>query len=183
MTVVSGYRGRLAPLLLSVLGLLVAQVASAKSGGVDYSWGAGALAKAHDYTVTMMLYVLYVCYAVGSVMAIISALLIYFKMQYHEGEVVKNIMTLIQDAVPRGRGHEEHHDAHRCGPVHHRRLDRLPGLLRLQDIREIHPLGIAKTGAHVGTDAGRWEGSPLGAITRSQTTKRNTSLCERFSTV
>ena len=161
MTVVSGYRGRLAPLLLSVLGLLVAQVASAKSGGVDYSWGAGALAKAHDYTVTMMLYVLYVCYAVGSVMAIISALLIYFKMQYHEGEVMKNIMTLI----------------------HHRRLDRLPGLLRLQDIREIHPLGIAKTGAHVGTDAGRWEGSPRGAITRSQTTKRNTSLCERFSTV
>ncbi len=63
MTVVSGYRGRLAPLLLSVLGLL--------------------------------LYVLYVCYAVGSVMAIISALLIYFKMQYHEGEVMKNIMTLI----------------------------------------------------------------------------------------
>ena len=66
MTQASGYRGRLAPLLLSVLGLLVAQVASAKSGGVDYSWGAGALAKAHDYTVTMMLYVLYVCYAVGS---------------------------------------------------------------------------------------------------------------------
>ena len=82
MTQASGYRGRLAPLLLSVLGLMVAQVASAKSGGVDYSWGAGALAKAHDYTVTMMLYVLYVCYAVGSVMAIISALLIYFKMQY-----------------------------------------------------------------------------------------------------
>ena len=70
MTQASGYRGRLAPLLLSVLGLMVA-------------------------TVTMMLYVLYVCYAVGSVMAIISALLIYFKMQYHEGEVVKNIMTLI----------------------------------------------------------------------------------------
>ena len=43
----------------------------------------------------MMLYVLYVCYAVGSVMAIISALLIYFKMQYHEGEVVKNILTLL----------------------------------------------------------------------------------------
>jgi len=78
-----------------MLGLLVAQVASAKSGGVDYSWGAGALAKAHDYTVTMMLYVLYVCYAVGSVMAIISALLIYFKMQYHEGDVVKNILTLL----------------------------------------------------------------------------------------
>ena len=95
MTQANGYRGRLTPLLLSVLGLLAAQVASAKSGGVDYSWGAGALARAHDYTVTMMLYVLYVCYAVGSIMAIISALQIYFKMQYREGEVVKNIMTLI----------------------------------------------------------------------------------------
>lgn len=30
--------------------------ASAKCGGVDYSWGADALANAHDYTVTMMLY-------------------------------------------------------------------------------------------------------------------------------
>ena len=54
-------------------GMLVVQVASAKAGGVDYSWGAGALARAHDFTVTMMLYVLYVCYAVGSVMSIISA--------------------------------------------------------------------------------------------------------------
>jgi len=96
MTAVSiSKRQRLVPLLLTVLGLAVAQLASAKSGGVDYSWGAGALAKAHDYTVTMMLYVLYVCYAVGSIMAIISALLIYFKMQYHEGEVVKNILTLL----------------------------------------------------------------------------------------
>lgn len=63
MTAVSiSRRQRLAPLLLCVLGLLVAQLASAKSGGVDYSWGAGALAKAHDYTVTMMLYVPKVLY-------------------------------------------------------------------------------------------------------------------------
>ena len=87
---------RLSPaFLLTFLGLLVVQSASARAGGVDYSWGASALAKAHDFTVTMMLYVLYVCYAVGSIMAIISALLIYFKMQYHEGEVMKNIMTLL----------------------------------------------------------------------------------------
>ena len=31
--------------------------ASAKCGGVDYSWGADALALMHDYVVTMMLYV------------------------------------------------------------------------------------------------------------------------------
>ena len=85
---------RSAPLLLALAGMLVTQIASARSGGVDYSWGAGALAKAHDYAVTMMLYVLYVCYAIGSIMAIISALVIYFKMQYHEGDVMKSLMTL-----------------------------------------------------------------------------------------
>lgn len=67
----------------------------AKSGNVDYSWGADALAKAHDFTVTMMLYVLYICYAVAAIMVIISSLQIYFKMQTGEGEVTKSIMTLI----------------------------------------------------------------------------------------
>ena len=39
-------------------GILLFQpmLASAKCGGVEYSWGADALANAHDYTVTMMLY-------------------------------------------------------------------------------------------------------------------------------
>ena len=45
------------PLLLTFLGLLVVQAASARAGGVDYSWGASALARAHDFAVTMMLYV------------------------------------------------------------------------------------------------------------------------------
>ena len=35
------------------------QSAFAKCGGVDYSWGADALSNAHDFTVTMMLYVVY----------------------------------------------------------------------------------------------------------------------------
>lgn len=95
MARLSAYRKNIVvPLFLTLLGMLIVQLASAKSGGVDYSWGASALAKAHDYTVTMMLYVLYICYAIGSVMAIISALLIYFKMQFHEGEIGKSIMTL-----------------------------------------------------------------------------------------
>ena len=34
-------------------------LASAKCGNVDYSWGADALASAHDYAVTMMLYVVF----------------------------------------------------------------------------------------------------------------------------
>ena len=81
-------------LLLTFLGLLVVQAASARAGGVDYSWGASALAKAHDFAVTMMLYVVYICFAVGMVMSIISALIIYIKINNQEGQVMKNIMTL-----------------------------------------------------------------------------------------
>lgn len=69
--------------------------ASAKCGNVDYSWGADALAGMHDYVVTMMLYVLYLTYAVAAVMVIISALQIYIKMNTGEDGVTKSILTLI----------------------------------------------------------------------------------------
>ena len=52
-------------------------LASAKCGGVDYSWGADALSNAHDFTVTMMLYVVY---AIAAIVGIIGALQIYIKM-------------------------------------------------------------------------------------------------------
>ena len=39
--------------------LLWPMSASAKCGGVDYSWGADALSHAHYLTVTMMLYVIF----------------------------------------------------------------------------------------------------------------------------
>lgn len=44
---------RLTGLLVGACAVLPA---SAKCGGVDYSWGADALALMHDYVVTMMLY-------------------------------------------------------------------------------------------------------------------------------
>lgn len=69
--------------------------ASAKCGNVDYSRGADALAGMHDYVVTMMLYVLYLTYAVAAVMVIISALQIYIKMNTGEDGVTKSILTLI----------------------------------------------------------------------------------------
>ena len=46
-------------------------------------------------TMTMMLYVLYVCYAVASAMSVISAAIIYIKMQSHEGDVMKSFLTLL----------------------------------------------------------------------------------------
>lgn len=67
----------------------------AKCGGVDYSWGAGALAMAHDYTVTMMLYVQYILFAIGAIVSIIGVLLIFLKMNNNESDITKSIMMLI----------------------------------------------------------------------------------------
>ena len=81
--------------ILSGILLSLPMSASAKCGGVDYSWGADALANAHDYTVTMMLYVVYLSYAVAGLVAIIGALQIYLKMQTGEGDITKSIMMLV----------------------------------------------------------------------------------------
>ena len=67
----------------------------AKCVGVNYSWGADALASMHDYVVTMMLYVLYICYALATVVGIISALQITIKMNIGEDGVKKAIMMLV----------------------------------------------------------------------------------------
>lgn len=52
--------------ILSALCTLLPCSVFAKSGGVNYSWGADALASMHDYVVTMMLYVQYIIYAHNS---------------------------------------------------------------------------------------------------------------------
>lgn len=69
--------------------------AAAKCGGVDYSWGADALATAHDFTVTMMMYVLYVCDAIAGIVTVISAFQIYVKMENGEADTKKDIQTLL----------------------------------------------------------------------------------------
>ena len=81
--------------ILSGILLSLPMSAAAKCGGVDYIWGADALANAHDYTVTMMLYVVYLSYAVAGLVAIIGALQIYLKMQTGEGDITKSIMMLV----------------------------------------------------------------------------------------
>lgn len=45
--------------ILSIYAATLPAAAQAKCGNVDYSWGADALASAHDFTVTMMLYVVF----------------------------------------------------------------------------------------------------------------------------
>ncbi|MCD8282004.1 MAG: DUF4134 domain-containing protein [Prevotella sp.] len=82
-------------LVRSVCGSFVPAVCSAKCGNVDYSWGAEALATAHDFAVTMMLYIVYLCYAVAGIVVIISALQIYIKMNTGEDGIVKSVMMLI----------------------------------------------------------------------------------------
>lgn len=67
----------------------------AKCGAVDYSWGADGLAEATSYLGTMIIYTIYVLYAIAIIMAIISALQIYIKMVNLEGDITKSIMMLI----------------------------------------------------------------------------------------
>ena len=63
---------------LPVLCLLSAQSVSAKCGGVDYSWGADALALMHDYVVT-----------------IYASLQIFIKMNAGEEGIVKEILMVV----------------------------------------------------------------------------------------
>ena len=60
--------------LVAVLSPLLSMTLSAKCGGVDYSWGADALAMMHDYVITMMLYVLYIAYAIAGIVVIVASL-------------------------------------------------------------------------------------------------------------
>lgn len=76
-------------------GLFTTLSASAKCGGVDYSWGADALALMHDYVVTLMLYVLYILYAIAAIVAIYASLQIYFKMNAGEEGIVKDILMVV----------------------------------------------------------------------------------------
>lgn len=74
---------------------LLSMTISAKCGGVDYSWGTDALAMMHDYVVTMMLYVLYISYAIAGIVVVIASLQIYIKMNTGEEGIVKQIMMVV----------------------------------------------------------------------------------------
>ena len=80
-------RNKITSLALVLVGSCYGLTASAKCGSVDYTQGADGLA--------MMLYVLYLAYAFAAIMAIISALQIYIKMNTGEDGITKSIMTLI----------------------------------------------------------------------------------------
>lgn len=76
--------------------LLLPMSASAKCGGVDYSWGADALSNAHDFTVTMMLYVVYLLYAISAIVAIIGALQIYIGFPQCSNRLLQLLEMLVK---------------------------------------------------------------------------------------
>lgn len=86
---------KIARIVLYVLSAVCCQAASAKCGGVDYSWGADGLAKAHDFVITMLLYVVYVCYAVAGIVSVIASLQIYIKINAGEEGWKKEIMMVV----------------------------------------------------------------------------------------
>ena len=67
----------------------------AKCGGVDYTWGADGLAKAHDFVITMLLYVVYLSYAVAGIVAVIASLQIFIKMNVGEEGIRKEIIMVV----------------------------------------------------------------------------------------
>ncbi len=81
--------------LLTVFLLAVSNRLLALCGSVDYSKGAEALSDATHFMGTITMYVLDISYAVAAIVVVISALQIYVKMTYQEGEVLKNIMMLM----------------------------------------------------------------------------------------
>ncbi len=75
--------------------MMCCEAALAKCGGVDYSWGADGLARAHDFIITMLLYVVYLSYAIAGIVAVIASLQIYIKMNVGEEGVKKEIMMVV----------------------------------------------------------------------------------------
>ena len=78
-----------------VASLLIAQAGEAKCGGVDYSWGSDALALMHDFVATMMMYVLYIVYAVGGIVVLYAAMQIYLKMMSGEPGILKDFLMVL----------------------------------------------------------------------------------------
>lgn len=91
--------------------------AFAKSGSVNYSWEWSALATMHDFVVTMMLYVQYICCTIAGVYVIVSVCQIYIKMNTGEDGITKS-----------------DNDACRRVPVPDRGILCFPGFLRLPHI-------------------------------------------------
>ena len=81
--------------ILCALCSIIPCSALAKSGSVNYSWGADALATMHDYVVTMMFYVQALCCAIAGICVIVSGFQIYVKMNTGEDGITKSIMTLV----------------------------------------------------------------------------------------
>ena len=87
--------GKTCRLLLSaVLVSIGVQSASARCGSVDYTWGADGLAEATTFVGTVMIYAVEILSAVAGILVVVSALQIYIKMNYHEGDITKSVMIL-----------------------------------------------------------------------------------------
>ncbi len=64
-------------------------------GAVDYSWEMEGLTCALDYVVTLLEYVVLLCFSIAAVISVISALQIYIKMQTSEQGINKEIVMVL----------------------------------------------------------------------------------------
>lgn len=89
------YKNRFIGVLLAFsLFLLLPQTISATCGGVDYSWGADGLSKAALFAGSMIIVTIEILEAIAAILAVVSALQIAIKMNYHEGDITKSVLYL-----------------------------------------------------------------------------------------
>ena len=93
--------------ILCALCSIIPCSALAKSGSVNYSWGADALATMHDYVVTMMFYVQALCCAIAGICVIVSGFQIYVKMNTGEDGITKSSSFLPFSAIAYRNGRQE----------------------------------------------------------------------------
>ena len=74
--------------ILCALCSIIPCSALAKSGSVNYSWGADALATMHDYVQAL-------CCAIAGICVIVSGFQIYVKMNTGEDGITKSVVTLV----------------------------------------------------------------------------------------
>ena len=88
---------RTATMLLT--GLFLSDRVMATCGAINYAQGTDALVSAYDFVVLMMTYVVSIAYVIAAMLALVSALEVYLKINYQEQDVRKSIVTLFMSCL------------------------------------------------------------------------------------
>ncbi len=91
---------RLFSFLISLLFFTIASAQDEKlCGAVDYTWASDGLTDALDYVVTLLEYVVLLCFSIAAVVSVVSTLQIYIKMQTGDTGIKKEMLMVFGGLV------------------------------------------------------------------------------------